>query len=332
MQYLIDNADSQDPAVNLALEEYAVRHLDISHDYCFLYINQPCIVLGRHQNAFEEINYPYVLQNRIPVHRRISGGGTVFHDPGNLSFSFITRYDKKKFNNYVYFNRSIIDALNALKIPAELNGRNDIVIGEKKISGNAQFTSLNRMLSHGTLLFNAMLETLSEALKAPPYQVTSRAIKSVRSRVTNISEYLDHSFDIHRFTNLIKEFIFGQVNPIPVYSFDETEWDEIRNLATEKYRTWDWNFGESPPFRMEKQALIGSETVIVQVAVEKGRLVSIDLAGSQLKAAQLKELNDILNGTRFIPEELNKSLEKLNFSRWPVGINKNIILNLLFNE
>ena len=332
MQYLIDNLDSQDPAVNLALEEYAVRHLDISHDYCLLYINQPCIVLGRHQNAFEEINYPYVLQNRIPVHRRISGGGTVFHDPGNLSFSFITRYDKKKFNNYVYFNRSIIDALNALKIPAELNGRNDIVIGEKKISGNAQFTSLNRMLSHGTLLFNAKLETLSEALKAPPYQVTSRAIKSVRSQVTNISGYLDHSFDIQRFTNLIKEFIFGQGNPIPDYSFSEPEWDEIRHLADTKYRTWEWKFGESPAFTIENQTRIESGTVIMRLAVEKGKIVSINLEESQLTATQLKKLNNLLSGTRFNPEEINKSLDKLNFSRWPVGIDGNVIIDMLFSR
>jgi lipoate-protein ligase A len=331
MQYLIDNLDSQDPAVNLALEEYAVRHLDVSHDYCLLYINQPCIVLGRHQNAFEEINYPYVLQNGIPVYRRISGGGTVFHDPGNLSFSFITRYDKKKFNNYVYFNRPIIDALNAFNIPAEMNGRNDIMIGEKKVSGNAQFTSLNRMLSHGTLLFNAKLKILSEALKSPPYQVTSRAIKSVRSQVTNISEYLDNSFDINRFTNLIKEFIFGQGNPIPVYSFSKPEWDEIRNLAETKYRTWEWNLGESPAFSLERQAQIGNKDLALQLEVEKGKIVGINLQGSQLTNGQIKDLNETLNGTPFSTEEIGVSLDRLDFSRWPVGINGNVIIDLLFN-
>lgn len=331
MQYLIDNLDSHDPAVNLALEEYAVRQVDISHDYCLLYLNQPCIVVGRHQNTFEEINYPYVLKNNIPVYRRISGGGTVYHDSGNLSFSFITRYDKKKFNNYAYFNRPIIKALHSLKIPAELNGRNDIVIGEKKISGNAQFTSLNRMVSHGTLLFDAKLDTLSVALKQPPYQVTSRAIKSVRSPVTNISDYLRRPIDMSRFKNLIREFLFGKDNPVPVYSFSEAEWEEIRNLAETKYRTWVWNFGESPPFRLEKQVQIESETVEVQLDVEKGIIVNINLRGSHLREGQIKDLNEILNGTRFIPEEIVASLDKLDFSRWAGDVDRNVIFDLLFS-
>ncbi len=332
MQYLIDNLDSHDPAVNLALEEYAVRHVDISHDYCLLYLNQPCIVVGRHQNTFEEINYPYVLKNNIPVYRRISGGGTVYHDSGNLSFSFITRYDKKKFNNYAYFNRPIIKALHSLKIPAELNGRNDIVIGEKKISGNAQFTSLNRMVSHGTLLFDAKLDTLSVALKQPPYQVTSRAIKSVRSPVTNISDYLRKPIDMSRFKKLIREFLFGKDNPVPVYSFSEAEWEEIRNLAETKYRTWEWNFGESPPFRLEKRAQIGNEKVEVKLDMEKGKIVSLDLEGFQLTDGQIKEFNEIFSGVRFAPEEIKTSLDKLDFSHWAGDVDRKVIFDLLFSR
>lgn len=332
MQYLIDNLDYRDPAVNLALEEYAVRHLDVTHDYFLLYVNHPCIVIGRHQNAFEEINYPFVLENRIPVYRRISGGGTVYHDPGNISFSFFTHYDKKKFNNYAYFNRPIIDALHSLKIPAELNGRNDIVIDENKISGNAQFTSLNRMLSHGTLLFDSNLETLSKALKTPPHQITSRAIKSVRSQVINISAYLNNSVDINRFTKLIKEFIFGAGNPIPVYSFAEREWEEIQNLAKTKYRFWEWNFGESPPFRLERRTQIGSEAVEVKLEVEKGKIVSMNLEGSQIADGQIRELNEVLSGVRLVPEDIIKSLDKLDFSRWSVGFDRDVIIDMLFKR
>jgi len=332
MHYLIDNLDSHDPAVNLALEEYAVRQLDISHDYCLLYINQPCIVVGRHQNAFEEINYPYVLKNLIPLYRRISGGGTVYHDPGNLSFSFITRYDKKKFNNYAYFNRPILEALHSLRIPVELNGRQDIMIDNKKVSGNAQFTSLNRMVSHGTLLFNSELNILGEALKPPPYQVTSRAIKSVRSKVTNISDYLDRPADMDWFKNLIKEFIWGAGNPIPLYSFSETDWKEIQKLAETKYQTWEWNFGESPPFHFKRQVEIGSETVVLQMEVDQGKIVNINVDGSQLPEIHIKELNANLGGTRFIPEEIERSLERIDFSTWPAGIDRLFIIDLLFNS
>ena len=332
MQYLIDNLNSQDPALNLALEEYAVRHLDMSHEYCLLNVNQPCIVVGRHQNAFEEINYPFVAKNSIPVYRRISGGGTVYHDQGNISFSFITRYDKKKFNNYAYFNRPIIAALNALNIPAELNGRNDIVIGEKKISGNAQFTSLNHMVSHGTLLFDSELEKLSKALKPPPYQVTSRAIKSVRSPVTNISDYLDKSQDIEWFINHIKDFIFGAGVPVPLYSFDENEWEKIIAQADNKYRSWDWNFGESPPFLLEKEGRIGSKSVNFQLEVEKGRLVKIRFEKSQFLNSKIAELNECLKGVRFRPEEVKAALHQIDFSQWPVGVDGNMIIDLMFGR
>ena len=158
MRYLIDNRNNTEPSINLALEEYAIRYLDISDDYVLLYQNNPAVILGRHQNLWEELNLNFIQKNNISINRRISGGGTVYHDLGNLNYSFITKFEKFKFNNYKFFTEPILTALHSLHIKAKLNSRNDIVIGHKKISGNAQFTSKDRMVSHGTLLYQSNLD------------------------------------------------------------------------------------------------------------------------------------------------------------------------------
>lgn len=325
MYYLIDNRDQHDPALNLALEEYAVRHLDIDHEYALLYVNSPCIIMGRHQNAFEEINYPYILQNNFPVYRRISGGGTVYHDPGNLNFSFITRYDKKKFNNYAYFNRTIVETLQSLHVPAELNKRNDIVIGGKKISGNAQFTSLDRMVSHGTLLFKADLRKLHDSLQPPPYNVTSRSIKSVRSTVTNISDYLSPESDMPSFGMAIAENIFGREIRPENYRFTGPEWEQIKQLAEEKYRLWDWNFGESPPCRLEIRKQMGDKITTFDLQISRGKIEKLNFQGADFTATQIQLLQEKLSGARFTPGEIRSCLEKMDRNT-----DRNAILELLF--
>jgi len=325
MYYLIDNRDQQDPALNLALEEYAVRHLDMTHEYALLYVNSPCIIIGRHQNAFEEINYPYILKNNFPVYRRISGGGTVYHDSGNLNFSFITRYDKKKFNNYAYFNRTILETLHSLHVPAELNQRNDIVIGGKKISGNAQFTSLNRMVSHGTLLFKADLTLLRETLKPPPYRITSRSIKSVRSAVTNISGYLPAESGLSTFRMAIAENIFGPQIRAENYFFTDEEWKQIQQLAGTRYREWDWNFGESPPCRLEIRKQMGDKITTFDLQIRRGKIEELNFQGVDFTGTQTQLLQEKLSGARFTPGEIRSCLEKMDRNT-----DRNAILELLF--
>jgi len=150
--YLIKTPPTTNPYLNIAIEEYAVRNLDMSHDYLFIYSNAPSVVIGKNQNPFMEVNLPFLKTNNIKLARRISGGGAVYHEPGNLNFCYITESTKENFNNYKKFLNPIIEYLNSLGIPAVINQRNDIEVEGLKISGNAQFTSRNRMLSHGTLL------------------------------------------------------------------------------------------------------------------------------------------------------------------------------------
>src|SRR5690554_2341039 len=158
----IDNEGNNDPHLNLALEEYIVRNFK-DKDYLLFYINEPSIIIGRNQNTLEEINQSYVEENGIHVVRRISGGGAVYHDLGNLNFSFITNYDKKSLNNFRKFTEPIINVLQSLEVNAELKGRNDIVADGRKISGNAQFSTAKRMFSHGTLLFDSNLSEVANA-------------------------------------------------------------------------------------------------------------------------------------------------------------------------
>ncbi|MRS04884.1 lipoate--protein ligase, partial [bacterium] len=160
----VDNLDEHDPAVNLALEEYMLRQSDLHEDLLLFYINEPSIIIGRHQNTLEEINRDYVEEHNIHIVRRLSGGGAVYHDLGNLNFSFITDYQAENFQNFRKFTEPVVRALSTLGVKAELTGRNDIQIDERKVSGNAQYISRGRMVSHGTLLFNSDLSHVSDAL------------------------------------------------------------------------------------------------------------------------------------------------------------------------
>ena len=186
----IDNLGITDPTLNLALEEYVLRHKPVDDDCLLFYINAPSIIIGRNQNTVEEINAPVVDARGITVVRRISGGGAVYHDLGNLNFSFITPFEHGRFNRYDHFTKPVLATLHALGVPAELGGRNDILAEGRKISGNAQFATATRMFSHGTLLFDSNLDDVTEALRPKPGKVESKGVKSIRSRVANISEFV----------------------------------------------------------------------------------------------------------------------------------------------
>src|SRR3954447_3269134 len=195
----IDNQKNYDPRINLAIEEYALKHLDINETYLLFYINEPSIIIGKNQNTIEEINTEYVESNGIHVVRRLSGGGAVYHDLGNLNFSFITKDDGESFHNFRKFTEPVVSALQKLGVNAELSGRNDIEDGGRKISGNAQFSTKGRMFSHGTLMLNSEIENVVSALKVKKDKIESKGIKSVRSRVANISEFLTEKIRIEEF-------------------------------------------------------------------------------------------------------------------------------------
>ena len=309
MKYLIEILNQTDPAINLATEEYIVRNFDIAHDYVFLYTNQPALIVGRHQNVYEEVNLSYVLKRGIPIYRRISGGGTVYHDRGNLNFSFITRYEKFKFNNYRYFNQPIIDFLNQLKVPAEQTKGNDIIVQDKKISGNAQFTSRDRMVSHGTLLYNSDLDQLSNSLKVSGREISSRATKSRRSSVTNISSYINDNMIIEQFRDLLIRHLFPGETEIPRMELQQIDREQIMELAESKYRQWDWTFGESPDFSVKSSIEMAEDKIHCDIKVSKGRIKEIRFEGPGIRVSEAVHLSRLLEGERYYPEDIGEVLK-----------------------
>lgn len=291
---LVDNRNVTDPYINLAIEEYLIRHADCKgKDYLFLYINEPCIVLGKNQSIYREINFDFLRNNQLKLCRRISGGGTVYQDKGNLNFAFITSFANEKVNNYKIFNQLIIDALMQLEVEATMDARNNILYKEKKISGNAQFTDRKNLISHGTLLFNADLDLLRASLKENEFPVFTKAPKSVRSSVTNIQPFISGISTAEE----LKDFISTYAKPEGVFRFNENDWNEIRQSAAEKFESFEWIYGRSPKTKITKSEMV--------ITVEDGIITELQLAHN--RDIQLaKELT----GVKYCAEEIKKALSE----------------------
>ena len=312
--YFIPNNDITDPRVNLALEEYCLRHLDPDNEYLLFYVNEPSIIVGRFQNTLEEINQGYVEDNGIHVVRRISGGGAVYHDHGNLNFSFMTRYAKDNLLNFRKFTEPVIRALKDMGIEAELTGRNDILAGGKKISGNAQYATRTSMLSHGTLLFDSDIETLVRALNVSEDKITSKALKSVRSRVTTIRECAPQSLDMQAFRTRILETVFAPLGGIRTCELTRDQWDEVHELAATKYESWEWNFGKSPRFNLQRKHRFPIGEVDARIQVEGGVITSVKIYGDFLGHGEVRELEGLLTGRVFRRDALMACLEGVDLS------------------
>jgi len=283
------------------------------------YINAPSIIIGRHQNTLEEINRPYVEEHNIRIVRRLSGGGAVYHDLGNLNFSFITDYQPENFQNFRKFTEPVVRALQKLGIPAELTGRNDIQIEDHKVSGNAQYISRGRMVSHGTLLFNSDLTHVSEALHVHESKISSKGIKSVRSRVGNISEYLKEPMDIETFRQHILHSYFEGSDEIKTYPLNDADWFAVRQLAEERYRNWEWTYGRSPDFNVEKRERFPSGEIDARLDVKKGIIQTAKFYGDFFSELEPEEVEQKLTGVRYEAQAIRQALEGLPIERYFPG-------------
>jgi len=308
----IDNKGITDPTINLAIEEYALKNLDINETYLLFYINAPSIIIGKNQNTIEEINTEYVEKNNIKVVRRLSGGGAVYHDLGNLNFSFITKDDGESFHNFKKFTEPVIRALKKLGVNAELSGRNDIVVEGRKISGNAQFSTRGRMFSHGTLLLNSEIENVVSALKVKKEKIESKGIKSIRSRVANISEFLDRDITMDEFKNLLLQYIFEDEKEIPVYELTDKDWEEIHQLSAERYKNWDWNYGKSPKFNLQHSHRFPIGSIDVRLEVNKGMIENCKIYGDFFGVGDVNDIEERLIGIKYEKSEIEKALEGIN--------------------
>lgn len=328
---LINNKNITDPSVNLSIEEYCVRNLDMKDDYLLFYINEPAVIIGKHQNTIEEINNEYIKNNNIHVIRRISGGGTVYHDLGNLNFSFMTKHSQESIHNFKLFTEPVINVLRSMGVNAELNGRNDITVNERKISGNAQFTDTKSMFSHGTLLFDTDLDNVLKALNVRTDKIESKGIKSVRSRVANIKEFIEYELTIDEFKEKIISSVFGDSGEVPVYELSDGDWDKINELTGSKYKTWEWNYGRSPEFNVQKVKRFGFGQIDARIQVKDGLIQNIKFYGDFLGSGEISEVENILSGISYNENILKDTIEKIDLKNYFGNFSKTEFLTFLFD-
>ena len=318
---------STDPAYNLAFEEYVHANRRIGN-YLILWQNKNAVIIGRNQNAEEEINAAFVKMHDIKVIRRNTGGGAVYHDMGNLNYSFITDAGDIAQRSAQLFTAPVVGALRALGMDAEASGRNDILISGRKVSGTAQHIIQGRILHHGTLLFESNPEMIAGALNPDPTKFQSKSVKSVRSRVGNIRSFLLSNMTLQAFWNYLKTAL--SADGIVPASLTDDELAEIQKLKAEKYDTWDWNFGRSPKFQRKAKNRYAGGALEIHLSVADGQIQDIRIVGDFLSLTPIEPLEDALKGCAYREDAVAAILDKFNLPEMLGGIEKQEFLETIF--
>ncbi len=297
---LVLDSPYTDPGCNIAAEEYLLKNTE--GDYAFFYINEPSLIIGKHQNAYAEINLDYVRRNNIPVIRRISGGGTVWHDPGNLNFSFILNGEEGRLVNFREYAQPVVDFLRSLGADARFGARNEILIGRLKVSGNAEHVHRKRVLHHGTLLFDADLDALSRSLGEDPQKYEDRAVRSIPGEVANIRELTGMKTGMEGFRSSLLEYLLCSRSGSVPYELDSRDMREIEKLAREKYGSWAWNFGYSPRYRLRREFELDGKGFSLDLQVEKGIIARIRMGSGNITGKKLERLENRLTGVSHDPD------------------------------
>lgn len=319
---------SQDPAFNLAFEEYVLTHRR-EGAYLLLWQNDNTIVIGQNQNAEAEINRAFVEEHGIHVVRRTTGGGAVYHDLGNLNYSFITDVGDAEQLTMERFTRPIVEALKALGLQAEASGRNDILVEGRKVSGTAQRVTRDRILHHGTLLFDADPSMVAGALNVDPEKFRSKSAKSVRSRIGNIRAFLQEDMDLPAFWAYLKAALAG--SGLEQTALTAEELAEVRALKEGKYDTWEWTFGRSPRYNMTNKRYWPGGCLEVRADVDKGVVTEIVFYGDFLAVQSMEHVTEALRGCPFRAEEFGAVLDRFDLTRFFGAITRDEILETVFH-
>lgn len=297
--------------LNIASEEYILRNF--TDDVFLLYINNPSIIVGKHQNTLAEINTDWVRKHNIPVVRRLTGGGSVFHDPGNLNFSFIMNSQSDDDRGFAKYTLPVLEVLHDLGIAAELKGRNDLTIADRKFSGNAKTQFAGKTLQHGTILFSSQIGDLSAALKNKPEKFNDKAVKSIRARVTNVSEHLRQPMFLHEFIALVRAKVQDLYPLVQNYEYTAADELAINLLAQNKYNTWEWNYGVSPRYNLHHKLRCQAGSIEFYLEVQKGSISSARIFGDFFSNRELSELEEALIGAKHQREVLAEIFTRLDY-------------------
>ncbi len=316
-----------DPYLNLALEEYIFEHADRFDSYFMLWQNFNTIVIGKFQNALEEINTDYVKEHDIKVARRLSGGGAVYHDSGNLNFTFITDQKDSQDFDFSLFNAPLIEALNDFSIHAECTGRNDVTIDGKKFSGCSQYIKHGRLLHHGCIMLDSNIADVSQALKVKPQKFESKSVKSVRSRVTTINANAAAPISMDEFKSALASH-YMELQTAKEYVLSENDIKEIEKLAKEKYSTWEWIYGRAPKYTTVAENKFPSGLITAYMSIENGEIKEITFRGDFFGNGDISILESALVGAK-IDDSLSEKLNELNIGFYINGVTGDDIATLI---
>ena len=322
-------SDSHDPYWNLAMAEDVFHSLPRDRDYFLLWQNDNAVIVGKFQNSVAEINMEYVEAHGIRVARRLSGGGAVYHDLGNVNYTFITDAGNMEELNLHAFCEPLKAALRKLGVPAEISGRNDVLIEGMKCSGSSQYLRRGRVMHHGCVMFDTDLSVLSHALNYRPEKYVSKGTKSVRSRVTNISDYMDDSVTVRQFMDLLKDYM-AEGRDLEPRTLTEDDRAAIQKLRDEKYSTWEWNFGASPRYDASVSEYVeGCGFIELSYNVKNGIILEFRSQGDYFGAVDAEDLRDRIVGTAIRRDALEKALEGIPMEKYYAGLSKERFLDLL---
>ncbi|MDR2940202.1 MAG: lipoate--protein ligase [Clostridiales bacterium] len=314
MQLIINHCTG--PAFNLALEEYILTKK--SGGFIILWRNEASVIVGRNQNAIEEIDMGFTKNHDVKVVRRLSGGGAVFHDLGNINYSVITEFKGTGFGDFGKFAAPVCEFLNGLGVDAYLEGRNDLLIGGAKFSGNAQAVKNGRILHHGTILFDADISWLAAALKPGAAKIESKGVKSVRSRVTNVTSHLPGPMGVDEFFEQLSGFFLDKA--CGLYRLSDSDVSEAQLLVAEKYGTWGWNFGTSPAYSYQHSERFPFGTVDLRLSVEGGFIKAVHIFGDFFGKLEVEGLEGKLLGLAHNGHDIAEALNNVDISSYIQGI------------
>lgn len=327
MVYL--ESPSTDPAFNLALEQYVFEEMPRHNEYLMLWQNDKAVIVGKHQNTHLEVDMDYVENHGLKVVRRLSGGGAVFHDLGNVNYSFIVDAKGSKSIDFTYFCQQVVTALANLGVEAEISGRNDITIAGKKFSGNAQYMKKGRVMHHGTIMFDSDLEALTAALNVRSDKIRSKGVQSVRSWVTNVKEHLGEEISLAEFWQaLVKALVTDQ--KLAKYTLTAADIAYVEKLRRSRYEDWGWNFGASPRYSIQKERrLEGFGTIQIGMEVDKGVITDFITTGDYFGSGDSHEVARLLQGVRLEKTALLQALAAVPIEHYYRNLSKEQLVDII---